>query len=110
MDAPDRNPAWIVKVAMKAKKPKRSDEILFGREAATKTMDEKSASEQQLRTLRHFKIDTTYCQHSYSICQQIVDEINSNGGFKPDDVWLAQVIVGEVPNDDFDDINDHGDQ
>ena len=44
------------------------------------------------------------------LASEVIDLIQANGWRRPDEEALAELIVGEVPDDDVEDLSDFGDQ
>jgi hypothetical protein len=61
----------------------------------------------QLAVLRRHRIPTAHVTRETA--HKLISEMEQNGWRRPDRERLAELIVGDVPDMDFGDVDDHGD-
>lgn len=70
--------------------------------------DELPPTHKQLEAIRKFRISTFHIKDR-DTAHRVLQAIEDNGWHRPDNDILAQIIVGDVPDDDdFGDVDDHG--
>lgn len=68
--------------------------------------DEIPPTQKQLEAIRKFRIDTARIKDR-DTAHRVLQAIQDHGWRRPSDDVLAEIIVGECP-EDFGDVDDHG--